>query len=327
MCEPVTAGLMLGGAAASTISGAIENNQTQAAGRAYNAQVAAQNALLNAEFSAKQNEILNNQNTQNSEYNTMTADQAGAFNQLTDLANQKSGIVQNAVSAPGNAFEGANSTNYANAEANREALNAQGTASVPNAYAGTGATDSIGSRVLATLAANQAATKQAATTGETNAQAQMGALADTDQAQGQLFRNMDTGMNNIARQATNTSNTLASQERLPQEQINEQNAVNQALIAQPLFMGPTPRYSNPNTALATLLGKAGAIGMFAGAEQLGGADDLFGDGETAADATGAGEDGSGVFAPIQSLFPAQTPLQDPAAEYVPTGSSIFSASN
>lgn len=327
MCEPVTAGLMLGGAAASTISGAIENNQTQAAGRAYNAQVAAQNALLNAEFSAKQNEILNNQNTQNSEYNTMTADQAGAFNQLTDLANQKSGIVQNAVSAPGNAFEGTDSTSYANAVANREALNAQGTASVPNAYAGTGAADSIGSRVLATLAANQAATKQAATTGETNAQAQMGALADTDQAQGQLFRNMDTGMNNIARQATNTSNTLASQERLPQEQINEQNAVNQALIAQPLFMGPTPRYSNPNTALATLLGKAGSIGMFAGAEQLGAADDLFGDGETAADATGAGEDGSGPFAPIQSLFPAQTPLQDPAAEYVPTGSSIFPASN
>lgn len=293
MCDPTTAGLLIGGAVASGASGIMANSQNAAAGRHYNVQVAAQNALLNQEFQAKQAQIMSNQNVQNSEYETMTADQKAAFDTQTALANQKSGIVQDAVSAPGNAFMGTNSTTFDNAVANREALNTQGnTASQHYAPVTTGS--AISDQVLGALSAQQAANRGGVTNGETIAQAKIGALQDTNQAQGQLFRNMNVSMGDVARQSQNTAATLASQERLPQEQINEQNAANKALLATPLFRGAEPYFQPPNSAISTILGKVGNIAEMAGGNGV--AKDLAGDGGVTNYFTNSVPNG-GAFAP------------------------------
>lgn len=274
MCDPVTAAI---GLAAVGGSMAIAKSQNAAAGRHYNVEVAQQNALLNKEFQDKQKMITSNQNTQNSEFDQMTDAQKKAFGEVTDLANQKSGVVQDAVSAPGNAFTGTNSNVFANSVMDRNARTASAEAA-PTAYSPTGASGDIASHVLSAMAADQQAKRAAVTGGVTNAQAQMGALSDTGQAQGQLFRNIDLGMNDIARKATNVNNTLISTERLPQEQINQQNQVNADLLGQPLFRGAEPMYRAPNTAIADLMGSAGKAVLFGAGQKAGaqGAGNYFG---------------------------------------------------
>jgi hypothetical protein len=250
---------MLAASLAATAGGAYMNNRAQNKSmRQYNTQVTQQNKLLSDQFADKQRLMNQNKDSQARLFNEMGAAQDAEFQNQTRLADEKSRAFQEAVKDPV-MVGGAKSPAFDQAVNDRVKMFTDTSTDLPGNFgvANSGGTEN---RVLRMAADKDKAARDAKSLGIATAQAKMAALGDADQAQGNLFRNLDVKMGDFARQADAGTRALSSKLRLPEYRMGALgNAMGEAAQT-PYFRGQEPVYRTPNTLFGDVLTGLGQIG-------------------------------------------------------------------
>lgn len=246
-------------ALAATAGGTIlSQQQQQSSMKNYNNQVAQQNQLLQDQFMERQQKIKNSQNDQARVFKEMSDAQDAEFAKQTELARQKQQAFEQSVNQP--VVKGADSQEFQNAVEARNQL-FRDTAQQVTPDFGTSNKSGTENRVLRQAAEKALADKEEKTTGIVDAQSRMSALQDVAQQQGQLFRDINTQMNDVAQDANASSRLLSYKLRQPEYRMGAQSAVQGEQVNTPYFRGQEPVYRTPNTLFADLLGGAGQLGM------------------------------------------------------------------
>lgn len=225
----------------------------------YNNQVRAQNDLLQRQYQDRQNKINQARNSQAELFKNIADSQDEEFAKQRELAAQKEQIFQNAAADTVN--RGALSPDFDQAVDERKRLFQEQLQ--PTDY-GISNNGSVENKVLRIAADNANAAEQARSGGIADALARMGALQDVQQKQGGLFRNLTTGLNDVAQTSAARQRLLESKLRAPQYRMGALGAVMGEQQNTPYYRGVEPVFKRPNTIAADILGGASSLaGMYA----------------------------------------------------------------
>lgn len=254
MC--LSAGAMLALSALSTGASMYMQNQAQKSSmKRYNNEVTQQNRMLSQQYADRQKKI-----------NSARDEQAKTFQQVADqqdaeLANQrkiaaeKQALFQDMAQKP--VVKGADSPEFQQAVDQRNQLFTD-TATTPS-YMPSG-TDTAENRVLRSAAEKANLREKEKTSGMADALSRMGAMGDVQQAQGQLFRDLNLGLTDKANEAQSGTTMLNYKLRSPEYHMGALSNVMGEQASMPYFRGQEPQYKPPNTLFADLLGGAGQLG-------------------------------------------------------------------
>lgn len=255
MC--LSAGAMLALSLAGTAASSVMQAQSQQKSmRNYNNQVAAQNDLLQRQFTDRQNKINSARDQQAALFKEISDAQDAEFAKQTAMAKDKERLFQEAASRP--ILKAADSPEFQQAVDSRNRLFADTVA--PANYNSSDSENTAENRVLRAAAEDAQGKERGKAAGMAGALAKMSALQDNAQGQTQLFRDLNVGLGDAASNATQSMNMLNYRLRAPQYRMGALSNVMGEQQNMPYFRGNEPTYKPGNTLFADLLGGASSIG-------------------------------------------------------------------
>ncbi len=270
MC--LSAGAMMALSAAGTVASMfMQNKAQQSAMKDYNSQVGRQNKLLQDQFQDRQKKIGEARTQQGRTFKTMADAQDAEFARQKELAAKKQQVFEQAAQKPVNV--GAESPEFQQAVDRREQMFKE--VGVTPDFAPMGA-DTAENRVLRSSAEKANLKEKTKTDGMIGALNKMGAMGDTEQKQGQLFRDLTVGLGDVAQDAKAGSRALEYKLRNPEYRMGALSNVMGEQANMPYFRGREPQYQQPNTLFADILGGASQLGgMYAFHQPAGTGGKLF----------------------------------------------------
>jgi hypothetical protein len=265
MCTGAEA--LLAASLVSTAGGAVMGNQQQKrATKKYNNQVSAQNRLLSEQFADRQKQVGAAKEDQAKVFNEIASKQDAEFERQKQLAAEKEQVFKEALQKP--SLIAAQSPAFDESVANRDKMfkDTDGF-SMPD-YGGNAAA-STENRVLRD-AADKSLEKQSAKSNKVaGALSKISALRDANQGQAELFRDLGTGIKDVANKAVESSRLLNFSLRPQQYRMGALDASMRDRASAPYYRGEEPVFRYPNSTASDILmgaGKLGSTAAFMGAD-------------------------------------------------------------
>lgn len=264
--EPLLMGLSLASTAAGTV---LNNRAAQNSAKNYNNQVNAQNRLLEQQYADRQNKIYQAQGEQAKAFTEQSAAQEEEFKRQTEFAKKKQQAFEAALQQP--QASGATTQNIDSYAGQRGKLFADMPNTMPGSFATAAPTnESTEDRVLRESAEKSGTRESAKSAGVTKALAQISGAQDATQAQGALFRDLGTKLNDVASDSAASSNLLSYKLRPVDYRMNALGNVIGQQVNTPYFRGQEPIARAPNSTIADVfsgLGNLGTTAVFRGIGQ------------------------------------------------------------
>lgn len=244
--------------AAATVAGTVSSNNAQKSQmRNYNNQVNQQNRLLEQQYADRQKKTYAARDEQAKVFNEIATAQDAEFAKQQELAKQKQKVFQEALQQP--AVGGDQTPLFEGAVAKRNQLFTDTGGDLPGSYGSTdGATEN---RVIRQAAEKAKSNKAEKTSGIIGSLSRMSAYQDVDQQQGELFRDLNLDMGDVASEARGRSRLLDFKLRPSQAKMGALGASIGETTQAPYFRGTEPIYTPPDTTFSDILSGAGQLGM------------------------------------------------------------------
>lgn len=248
----------LAASTAATAGGTIMQNQAQKKQmKRYNQEVNTQNRLLESQHADRQLKINAAKDEQARTFNEVASAQDMEFEKQRNLSKDKQKLFQDMATKPINT---ADAPEMQAAVDKRNQMYAESARELPASYSAP-ANAATENRVLRDYGEKADMKEKTRTTGIADAMARMGAMGDVKGKQAALFRDLGTGMNDIADTAASGSRALDYALRPKEYRMGALGASMGEQANTPYFRGTEPVYKPPNTLLPDLLSGAGQIGM------------------------------------------------------------------